>query len=449
MSVRIAFTEELWREVEHAVALDVESAAVLLAGSADSEHGHTLLARRLIWVPEDAYEVRERRRLAIRSGGYVPALGQAAAEGAHAIFLHTHPGAPAVPSEPDERVDAELRGPFELRTCRAYASVIVGGTPDEPRFSGHEQGEPFEALRVVGGRLRLLSPEGSTTTAAGQAFDRHARAFGPDGQRLLAALRVGVVGAGGTGSAVCEQLARLGVGEILLIDDDNVTDTNLTRIHESARADVGRPKVEVAADAVKRIGLGTTVHVAVGRITELELAMRLRHCDVVFGCTDDNRGRAILSRVAYWYLLTVIDCAFVVDTAGEHIRGLFGRVSSVYPGAACMLCRENIDQALIAAESLEPAERARLAGEGYVPGLGAPDPSVGTYTTLIASFAVNELLARLFGYGGEHPPSEMLLRLHDRYISNRSPAPRAGHYCADRQIWGRGDEQPFLDQLWP
>jgi hypothetical protein len=72
-----------------------------------------------------------------------------------------------------------------------------------------------------------------------------------------------------------------------------------------------------------------------------------------------------------------------------------------------------------------PSALARLAGEGYVPGLGAPDPSVGTYTTLIAAFAVNELLARLFGYGGGHPPSEMLLRLHDRYISSRSPAPRA------------------------
>ena len=175
----------------------------------------------------------------------------------------------------------------------------------------------------------------------------------------------------------------------------------------------------------------------------------LVHCDVVFGCTDDNRGRAILSRLAYWYLIPIFDTAFLVDTAGDQVRGLFGRVTTVAPGTACLFCRNRIDPALLAAEALPADERERLAAEGYVPGLGEPDPSVGTYTTLTGTLAVSELLDRLFGLSGDDdPPSELLARLHDRMMSTTHAAPRGGHYCADRSVWGRGDTEPFLEQIW-
>ena len=124
-----------------------------------------------------------------------------------------------------------------------------------------------------------------------QAFDRQIRAFGAQGQRLLGRLRVGVVGGGGTGSAIYEQLLRLGIGSIVPIDNDLVSDTNLTRIHESGVSDVGQPKVEVLAAVAERIALGTVVEPRVAKITERAAFESLRNCDVVFGCTDDNAGR--------------------------------------------------------------------------------------------------------------------------------------------------------------
>jgi molybdopterin/thiamine biosynthesis adenylyltransferase len=233
-----------------------------------------------------------------------------------------------------------------------------------------------------------------------------------------------------------------------VVDDDVLTESNLTRIHESATVQVDAPKVAIAADAAARIGLGTRVTAIDARITAVEAAKALRGCDVVFGCTDDNRGRAILSRLAYWYLIPVLDTAFLVDSDGQHVRGLFGRVTIVAPGTACLFCRRRIDQAQLAAEALPPEERERLAAEGYVPGLGDPDPSVGTYTTLVGAIAVTELLDRLFGLSGETPPSEVLLRVHDRAVSTTTARPNEGHYCADRSVWGRGDVEPFLEQMW-
>jgi hypothetical protein len=86
------------------------------------------------------------------------------------------------------------------------------------------------AVRVVGDTWPLLLPVGGPEPAP--LFDRQIRAFGPEGQRVLRQLRVGIVGGGGTGSALFEQLVRLGVGYIVILDPDEINDdgSNDTRV---------------------------------------------------------------------------------------------------------------------------------------------------------------------------------------------------------------------------
>jgi molybdopterin/thiamine biosynthesis adenylyltransferase/proteasome lid subunit RPN8/RPN11 len=452
MSATLAMGEELFRELAAALSEPRETAGFIVAGQAVDEGEATLFARAIHWVPEQDYIERHRGRLTIGSQAIVAGLKSAALDGSIAIFFHTHPGGTPTPSRHDQLVDRQLREPAQIRTgIDLYASLIFGGNPDGPSFSGqlfrHAESVAIERLRIVGPQLRLLSA--AEVQPDIERFDRQIRAFGASGQRMLSDLHVGVVGAGGTGSAVFELLARLGVGRITVIDDDRITESNLTRIHESGVEDVGREKVEVAATAAARIGAGSEVISISGRITDIDVARLLRHCDLVFGCTDDHAGRGILSRLAYWYLAPVIDTAFMVDTDGGSVRGLFGRVTTLYPGAPCLICRGRIDLAQVAAEGLPAQERERLAGEGYVPGLGEPDPSVGAYTTLVASLAVSEMLDRLFGLSGEEEPApELLLRLHDRAITKIVGEPRVGHYCVERDNWGRGDAEPLMGQLW-
>ncbi len=83
--------------------------------------------------------------------------------------------------------------------------------------------------------------------------------FGADAQRRLADAHVLVIGAGGLGSAVIPALAAAGVGTISIIDDDTVEASNLARQTIHGVADVGRPKVDSAADAVARLSPETTV----------------------------------------------------------------------------------------------------------------------------------------------------------------------------------------------
>jgi molybdopterin/thiamine biosynthesis adenylyltransferase len=449
VNATLALREEHWRELLAMLALDVEIAGFLLAGLAEEDDELTFLGRTLSWVADEHYLERTGTSLVIGSRGYVPALGAAAADQAVPVFVHAHPRMGAAPSPRDDGVDEALRGPVLLRSrARYYVSLIVGGTSERPTFSGRVYAErgfvaPLERLRVVGDRIRLLHAEGAADESVDdEIFDRQIRAFGQDGQRLLARLRVGVVGAGGTGSAVFEQLIRLGVRQMTVIDDDVATTTNVTRIHESGVGDAGAAKVVVMAAAAERIGLGTDVTVINGRITEPDVAVALRQLDVVFGCTDDERGRLVLSKLALTHLIPVFDMGFAVVPAEDgSISELDGRVTTLLPGAGCLLCRGRITPAGLAAESLDPDERRRRAGEGYVPGLGERDPSVGTFTTLVACFAINELLDRLFGYSegsGAFGATELLLRLHERRLNFNSRQPGV-HWCGNAAHYGRGD----------
>lgn len=455
MSLTLAFPEDLWDELVTALDLAAESAAVVTVRPVVGEDLQSLLVRQLIWVPDEHYVQRESSALDIESGGYIAALRVATEDNAIAMFVHTHPDNAPRPSDRDDGVDADLAEPFRIRTRQElYGSFILGGTRSAPTFTGRVYGEshdprPIDRVRVVGRRLRILDAwaEGMTDGQP-DLFDRQVRAFGVEGQQRLASMTAAVVGLGGTGSAVFEQLVRLGIGSLIAIDDDVISDTNVTRVYGSTIDDVGKAKVRVAAAQAARIGLGTSVETCVGRVTDQTTARKLRDCDVIFGCTDDHAGRAVLSRLTYWYLIPLIDVGVMISADHGVVHGVDVRITSVFPGAPCLLCRRRIDPQRAREELLETAERDRLAAEGYAQGLGEPDPSVVSYTSLGASFAVSEMLERLVGYGDEEAATELLVRLHDRKLSSITGTCTPEHYCADRDTWGRGDVVPFLGQVW-
>ena len=83
--------------------------------------------------------------------------------------------------------------------------------------------------------------------------------FGLAGQEALNRARVLVIGAGGLGCPVMQALAATGVGTITVIDDDVVDDTNIHRQILFSASDVGRPKVEVAAEQLRRHRADATI----------------------------------------------------------------------------------------------------------------------------------------------------------------------------------------------
>lgn len=460
LSVSLLLPQTLADELDKAARLPVETAGVMFASVVRTEMGATrLLGRGMRWIADPFYVRRGVDHMTIASEGYVPFLGEAERLGAIAIWVHTHPGEESWPkaSHYDHEVDGQIADLFRLRSGSDYYSMlIVSPRPRYFAFTGYLQfGEetavPFGRTWIVGDRFASIRAFDAPAAPLDAAFHRNVRAFGGGIQQTLGDLCVGVVGCGGTGSAVAEQLVRLGVRRFVLCDPDQLSASNVTRVYGSSPADVGRDKVEVLAAHLARIAPETQIRMRKSMITSEGTARQLCDCDVVFGCTDDNAGRLVLSRLATYLLTPVIDCGVLLSSdADDRLTGIDGRVTTLVPGQACLVCRGRIDTKRAAAELMTPGERKRLESEGYAPALARVEPAVVTYTTLVAATAVSELLERLVGYGPEPRPSEVLLRCHDREISTNVQAAGAGHYChSDSGKLGLGVTIPFLEQTWP
>jgi tRNA A37 threonylcarbamoyladenosine dehydratase len=96
-------------------------------------------------------------------------------------------------------------------------------------------------------------PADSSSPEPLAALARTAAYFGPEGMARLQAATVAVFGLGGVGSHAACALARNGIGSVRLVDFDTVTASSLNRHAVAVPADVGRPKVEVLAEALLRI----------------------------------------------------------------------------------------------------------------------------------------------------------------------------------------------------
>ena len=458
MSTTLVLTDPIVAELEAKAQLSVETGGVLLAKHHRTGNGNLrLLCRSLHWVPENTYRQRSPREIVVSAEGYTAALGHAEQDRAIPVWVHTHPGGCPLPSAKDERVDAAIADVFRLRSgSDSYGTVIASPSSTGIELTGTVQpaNAPPEAIDrfwMVGDRWRLKEAFDERPFSVDMAmFDRSVRAFGEAVQTTIGMLSVAVVGCGGTGSAVAEQLVRLGAKHLLLVDVDTLSNSNVTRVYGSTPAKVGQPKTEVLATHLRAIAPGLRCSTIHGMCSTQQIARSLADMDLIFGCTDDNAGRLVLSRLSTYYLIPVIDVGILLSSdVQDLLTGIDGRVTVLSPGNACLLCRGRVDVARAAAEMRTPEERRRLADEGYAPALGRLEPAVISFTTMVASAAMSEFLERLIGYGHSVRPSEILLRLHDREISTNIVAPRPGHYCdpAAGKL-GRGDATPFLEQLW-
>ncbi|HEY0313040.1 MAG TPA: HesA/MoeB/ThiF family protein [Allosphingosinicella sp.] len=131
-------------------------------------------------------------------------------------------------------------------------------------------------------------------------LDRYARhivlkEIGGAGQAKLLSASVAVVGAGGIGCPAIQYLAAAGVGCLRLVDDDVISLDNLQRQVLFATEDVGRAKVDIAADAVRRLNGDVAVEAVQARIDRSNIATLLGGVDLVLDGADNFATRLLVS----------------------------------------------------------------------------------------------------------------------------------------------------------
>jgi ThiF family/Prokaryotic homologs of the JAB domain len=386
-----------------------EAVALLLCGRRKGADRNVLTVKKVVPIPHDVCD-RRPDRVTWPTDFVDPLLGEAYGRGYGIVKVHCHGIDYRRFSTTDDQSDKSLFSAVTslLHDELPHASVIM--LPDGDLFGRVLGGDgailaPLTSVMAVGDDLRIWTEHRWSTSSFSV---RHAQAFGSGTTEILHTLSVAVVGCSGTGSVVVEQLARLGVGRIVLVDPDVVEEKNLNRILNSGKEDVylGRPKVHVLASAIARMGLGQEVIPLQKNLLTPEAVRAVAECDVVFGCTDGVEGRHILNRLATFYLMPYFDVGVRLDADGAGgIDRIAGAIHYLQPGLSSLLSRGVYDMGRVDAEAMRrtnPGMYRRLVREGYLRGVDEDRPAVISVNTFFAALLVNEFLARLHPYRN-HP----------------------------------------------
>lgn len=154
-------------------------------------------------------------------------------------------------------------------------------------------------------------------------YQRNLGSLGVDGQRKLLGKKVIIVGLGGLGGYVLEELARAGVGQITGVDPDVFDETNLNRQLLCEEGNLGKEKVSEAQKHLQKINKAVEFEgfaVPLDKLTD-EI---WREADLVFDCLDNIGDRLKLANKC---------SAANVPLVHGAIAGWYGQVGVVRPGA--------------------------------------------------------------------------------------------------------------------
>ncbi|MCW4032987.1 MAG: HesA/MoeB/ThiF family protein [Candidatus Bathyarchaeota archaeon] len=154
--------------------------------------------------------------------------------------------------------------------------------------------------------------------------------IGLDGQKKLKNSKVFIAGAGGLGSPISIYLATAGVGQITIVDKDNVELSNLNRQILHWEKDLDRAKTESAKEKLKMINSDIIIETITAQIDEKNAFDLIKSSDVILDAMDNFPTRFILNKVAL-----ELDIPFIHGA----IYGLEGRTTTIIPNrTACLRC---------------------------------------------------------------------------------------------------------------
>jgi molybdopterin-synthase adenylyltransferase len=212
---------------------------------------------------------------------------------------------------------------------RSLINIYVNGK--NMRFSGGittqlKDGDSVYILPAVAGGAELTSEE----------LQRYSRQvmleeIGFEGMEKIRSAKVCIVGAGGIGNPVATQLVAMGVGKVRIVDRDVIEVTNLHRQHLYTDDDIGRVKVEVAAERLRKLNPAVEVEPVPTSVTKFTAESIVKGFDVIIDALDSIDARYALNDACLRLNIPLIYAGAI---------GVTGTVCTILPNkSACVKCR--------------------------------------------------------------------------------------------------------------
>lgn len=407
-------------------------------------------------IPYDQYKEREADRVTWSSEIVADILMKAEKKGLVVLKIHSHPSGLSNFSSIDDQADINLFPRIAEWLDTDFPGISAVMLPDGKifarAFNAIGESTPIDSVLIAGPDIKFWKHSSPNSDSFQDDFrTRTAQAFGKGTTQLLSQLSIGVVGISGTGSPVVEQLFRLGVGKLVLVDDDIVKELNIGRIINSTlqHAQDKRKKVDVISEAIKETGLPTSVEGCPTSLMNSGTLRKLAQCDILFGCMDSIEGRDLLNKLSAFYSIPYFDIGVQLNADGHGgINQICGTIHYLQPEGPSLISRgvynpQNLYEEVM--KRTNPDQYQQLEDEGYIKGINEDRPAVISVNTLMASFAVNDLLSRLHDIRLDSNEDIDCIRIsltncsvsHEKVSDEKHPLLL--------KYLGRGDMDPILD----
>jgi molybdopterin/thiamine biosynthesis adenylyltransferase len=195
------------------------------------------------------------------------------------------------------------------------------------------------------------------------------------GQKKILSSRVLIIGVGGLGSPVAEFLSRAGIGSLGIIDDDKVSLSNLHRQSLYNTSDIGKFKVKIVKDKIKKINPDTKVTIYKIRLQSENLKKIINNYDYIVDGSDNFTTKFLLNDFCLKFKKVLVTGA--ISKFDGHIF-TFNFKNKKIPCLRCFFQESNISDDLLNCES-----------EGIL----------GTVAGIVGTIQANEVLKKILNIG--------------------------------------------------
>jgi len=354
-----------------------------------------LLLRDLFPLRECDYVPNAEHGASWRGSAMFPVMEAAMERGLGILIFHAHDqdGLPNLSRDDLQSADKLIPMFCKRVATRPHGTVVLSRTHASGLvwLPNSHKPQPLRRVRWFGTAIIDFdcTSRSSRPFSIGEEYARQVLLVGKEGQISLRGSTVAVVGAGGGGSHVVQQLIYAGVGRIIVIDPDVYASSNRHRLVSGEQKDLGRPKVDIFHRLARKVGLGGSVQRVRAAVPDSKAIQALLKADVIVGCVDTLFARADLQDIASRYLIPYVDIGatirFVPDAEASDPRVVVsGNVLSFIPGSFCMWCLGFLSDEKLSHEQNGPTR-------GYFE-KNNQEAQVVSFNGLIASQAVTEVL---------------------------------------------------------
>lgn len=324
------------------------------------------------------------------------------------IDVHTHPFSGGMPhfSGVDTSDEAIMKKYLVRKKLNInYASIVFSRDMYSARLWEYREGKPIysnaiiktqkvsESIKTDYDKERKIKDEEKQL----EMFNRSLLALGNETLKsMMKGQTISIVGVGGVGSIIAENLIHMGFQDINLIDFDEVEVSNLNRLVGATYEDAmnKNKKVDCIKKHLEGINPSANIKAYCNSVYDKEIEKVLALSDWIFMTTDNYSSCVHIQDLAFKYYVPFISAATNIIVEDNKVVDMRGEVILIRIGDGfCMHCLGKIDKKELTYERVkDPKIREELIQKNYIRGADIKDPAVKTLNSMVSTIATDVLI---------------------------------------------------------